>query len=1357
MVFAYWSPAVRTALLVAALALPMTWYSLASEWTEGNSPADHAVTAGEGTGATAMPEVPADWWGTVQRDLAEQEYEVTTFHAGLQAPNRAHNFRSHFRAQEVEIVPRQRTSEESWRFAWQTTRFGRPGDMMTVPAMSIPPQSDGARVVYERPGFREWYENTKEGLEQGFTIERRPPGSGPLTLEGTVAGGLLPQMLADESSIDLVDDRGETVLRYGELHVWDAEGRELEAELSTDEDQRLAILIDDEGARYPLTVDPILTSPAWIGQPNQDSTQYGVSVATAGDVNGDGFSDVIVGAPGFDNGETDEGRAFVYLGSSIGLSITPAWSAEANQMSARFGGSVASAGDVNGDGFADVIVGAFSFDNGQFDEGRAYVFHGAAGGLSTMPVWIAESNQVEASFGISVGMAGDVNGDGFADVIIAATLFDNGQPDEGRAYVYHGSAAGLAAVAAWTVESDRASSAFGKSVGTAGDVNGDGFADVIVGAPFFGSIGRASVYHGSATGLATTAAWFTESGQVISQYGYSVATAGDVNGDGYADVIVGSPEFDNGDEGEGKMFAYHGSATGLSTTPAWTIESNQFNARFGFAVAPAGDVNGDGFADVVGGAPFANQFGITGGFAQLFIGSPTGLVPDSAVQAAQQFARFGIAVGTAGDVNGDGYSDVIVGADFYDNGQQDEGGAFVYHGSGNGLATSSAWHVESDLGNAQLGRVAGAGDVNGDGYSDVIVGAHLYDNGEDDEGRAFVYHGSSTGLSTTPAWIVEGNLASAQFGYAVANAGDVNGDGFSDVIVGARMFPDENFLGVPGDGKAFVYHGSPTGLATSPAWTAVSQQIGTEFAFSVASAGDVNGDGFGDVVVGAMAFDNGEANEGQAYVYKGSPSGLQAMPAWTAESNNSESLFGRLVASAGDVNQDGYSDVFIGAPFFHNVETAEGKGFVYHGSAAGLSTTAAWTVESNVTSAGFAFAAASAGDVNADGFSDVVVGAPFFNNGQASEGRAFLYLGGSTGLSTTHAWSAESNQVNAVFGASVSLAGDVNGDGNSDVIIGAYLFDNDQTDEGRVFVYHGSQQLGLQAAPAWFVESNQAMASMGFVVDGAGDVNGDGFSDVIVGSPAYDNVEVDEGRVNLYYGNQGDGLERIPRQARHDDSGPIDLLGRSSSLSSFRVKALGRTAAGRGRVRLEVEVKPLGVPFNGTGLTTGSLFNTGTPNAAGSTVSLSVLASGLAPETPYHWRLRITSNSPLFPGKRWFSMPMNAITETDLRTRGTIGIADEQATPPAPGAWLGAAAPNPFASMTDLAYSLPAAGQVRIAVYDVTGRAVAVLADELRSAGNYRVRWDGRDARGMTSPAGVYIMRLQFAGQAQSRKMVLAP
>ena len=104
-------------------------------------------------------------------------------------------------------------------------------------------------------------------------------------------------------------------------------------------------------------------------------------MATAGDVNGDGYSDVIVGAPRYDNGQTDEGRAFVYHGSAAGLAPPPAWTAEGNQAGADFGGSVATAGDVNGDGYSDVIVGAPVYDNGQTDEGRAFVYHGSAAGL----------------------------------------------------------------------------------------------------------------------------------------------------------------------------------------------------------------------------------------------------------------------------------------------------------------------------------------------------------------------------------------------------------------------------------------------------------------------------------------------------------------------------------------------------------------------------------------------------------------------------------------------------------------------------------------------------------------------------------------------------------------------------------------------------------------------------------------------------------------------------------------------------------------------------------------------------------------------------------------------------------------
>src|SRR5262249_6611668 len=143
-----------------------------------------------------------------------------------------------------------------------------------------------------------------------------------------------------------------------------------------------------------------------------------------------------------------------------GLQTTPVWTAESDQVGAQFGVAVAPAGDVNGDGYADVIVGASGYDNGQVDEGGAFVYLGSASGLATSAVWTAEGQQVNAGFGYAIATAGDVNGDGYADVIVGALSSDNGQVDEGRAYVYLGSASGLATSAAWTAESDQASALF---------------------------------------------------------------------------------------------------------------------------------------------------------------------------------------------------------------------------------------------------------------------------------------------------------------------------------------------------------------------------------------------------------------------------------------------------------------------------------------------------------------------------------------------------------------------------------------------------------------------------------------------------------------------------------------------------------------------------------------------------------------------------------------------------------------------------------------------------------------------------------------------------------------------------------
>ena len=1072
------------------------------------------------------------------------------------------------------------------------------------------------------------------------------------------------------------------------------------------------------------------------------------SVATAGDVNGDGCSDLIVGAPYYDNGQMNEGRALVYHGSPGGLATAPAWTAEGNQDFAGFGISVAAAGDVNGDGYDDVIIGAEGYTNGQGAEGRAYVYLGSATGLAASPAWTAESNQSNARFGVSVASAGDVDANGFADVIVGAYQYDNGQTNEGRAYVYLGSAGGLAGAAQWRAESQQADSWFGYAVASVGDVNGDGFSDVVVGADSYdnGQVdeGRAFVYYGSATGPAASPSWTAESNQIGAHFAWSVATAGDANGDGYADVIVGAWQYDNGQDLEGKAFLYPGSVAGLAASPSWTAESNQIGAHLGGSVATAGDVDGDGFADILIGVPEYDFGEDQEGQALLYLGGyPTpGSAPAWAVEGDREFASLGSVVATAGDVNGDGFSDVLI----MDSG---EGNAYVYHGSAASLYPVEVFRRSPVPGSRFGHSVAPAGDVDGNGLSDVIVGAPGY--GES-AGRAYLLDVNNSAFST-----LEAGQVFAQFGTSVAGAGDVNGDGFSDVIVGSNLHDN----GQDNEGRAFVYYGGATGPAASPSWTAESNQAFAEFGYSVASAGDVNGDGFSDVIVGAYGYDNGQDDEGRAFVYHGSAAGLGASPAWRAESNQASSGFGYAVASAGDVNRDGFSDVIVGAYLFDNGQNNEGRVFVYHGSATGLANSPSWTAESNQAIADFGIAVATAGDVNGDGYSDVIVGAPSFDNGQDGEGRALVYLGSSTGLGAAPAWTAEANLLNAQFGYAVGTAGDVNGDGYSDVIVGVPYYGNGQSDEGRALTYQGSAG-GLAAGPAWTAEGNQDFASLGFAVATGGDMNGDGFSDVIVGAPLLDDQPGnDAGYALAYFGNWDPtgfsiAIGRQVQQARVDDTAPVQVLGNSDYQTAFRLKGLGTSAAGRARVRMQWEVKPLGAPFNGQGVGSGPSLDT-VPGTFGSTVPLTEVAHGLVNNTRYCWRVRFASNSPFFPRTPWLVHPGNGLRETDLRTTGrTIGVA-ESAPAAAPAALLEAIHPNPIASPGEIAYTLPGAARVRLVVYDVQGRARALLDAGAKPAGRHVVPWAGRAASGARLEAGVYFVRLELGDRSETRKVVWAP
>ncbi len=444
--------------------------------------------------------------------------------------------------------------------------------------------------------------------------------------------------------------------------------------------------------------------------------------------------------------------------------------------------------------------------------------------------------------------------------------------------------------------------------------------------------------------------WSVESNQAGASLGWSVSGAGDVNNDGYSDVIAGAPFYDNGENNEGRAFVYHGSASGLSTTPDWTAESDQADSHLGLAVGTAGDVNGDGFSDVIVGAPNHTIFVSTEGLALVWYGSASGLGANGTRLNADWWARgndiasgCGGTVGSAGDVNGDGYSDVIFGARNFNNGENNEGLAFVFHGSATGLGAnttivSADWWAQGNQDQAAFGvSAAGAGDVNGDGYSDVIVGADAYDNGEINEGAAFVWYGSATGLGAignplNADWTGQSNQANAFFGTSVASAGDVNNDGYSDIIVGAISYTN----GESNEGAAFVWHGSGTGLfpfgtPLNADWTVEGNQIDATLGRSVASAGDVGGDGFSDVVVGANRYDNGETDEGLCQVFLGGSTGLANLPTFSAEGNVAFAWLGWSVAGAGDVNGDGFSDVIVGIRDWSNPELGEGRVVVYHG------------------------------------------------------------------------------------------------------------------------------------------------------------------------------------------------------------------------------------------------------------------------------------------------------------------------------------------------------------------------------------------------------------------------------------------
>lgn len=453
--------------------------------------------------------------------------------------------------------------------------------------------------------------------------------------------------------------------------------------------------------------------------------------------------------------------------------------------------------------------------------------HISAPTLATIADWFFESDQEGAELGFSVHSAGDVNGDGFDDIVIGSPLYTIPSPEniyrEGAAFVFWGHPGGFGATPDWIAGSGKQGARYGTSVSTAGDVNGDGYDDIIVGAedfklPFPGNTGEpksgaAFLYLGSADGPSETADWIQYAVAPEISFGFSVASAGDVNGDGFDDILVGAPNYESQPEqaNEGIVYLYLGSEDGPAEDPDWMFECDIANSSCGYAVSGAGDVNYDGYADVIIGAPHYDNPNTNAGAALLFYGSQEGLgsTANQILLTGQEGAWFGETVSSAGDINGDGYSDIVIGASRFDKDENNPelGAAFIYLGSPTGPGSNFDGVLYGPEADSRFGRsVHSAGDINQDGYADIIVGAYLFgqNGGENqpDEGAIFLFAGGATGLDSTPYWSAYGNKADAWFGFSVSSAGDNNGDGGVDIIVGAPnfRFDDKTIMG-----RAFAF------------------------------------------------------------------------------------------------------------------------------------------------------------------------------------------------------------------------------------------------------------------------------------------------------------------------------------------------------------------------------------------------------------------------------------------------------------------------------------------------------------------------------------------------------------------------
>jgi formylmethanofuran dehydrogenase subunit C len=893
------------------------------------------------------------------------------------------------------------------------------------------------------------------------------------------------------------------------------------------------------------TADVIITGEA--------AGDYFGSTLISGDFNADGRTDLAVGSVGY-SASAAAGRVYLfYNDGSIPTTAATADVKITGTTSDDNFGSVFAVGDFNVDGRTDLVVGSY--------HEKVYVFYNDG----SIPTTAATADVVIMGEGGNIGyyalIADDFNSDGRADLVSSAMYYLS---ETGRIYIFCSQNGQVNTNVNLTGETT--SNYFGYAM-TSGDFNADGKTDLAVGANLYSTnTGRAYIFYNDGS-IPTTAATADViiTGETTSNYFGASLVFGDFNSDGRTDLAVGAWGYSTS-TGRTYIFYNDGSIPTTAATADVIITGETTFQYFAMAMG-SGDFNADGKIDLVVGA-----YGYSANAGRTYIFYNDGSIPTTAATADVfingESSSYSGSSFISGDFNADGRTDLVMGAFFYSSGL---GRTYIFYNDG-GIPTTAATAdviiTGSGGSGGDFGYAFAAGDFNNDGRVDLAIGANDSDISSTGSTYIFYNDGSIPTTAATADLIIIGE-ANSRFGGSLVS-GDFNADGKTDLTVGASGYSTNT-------GRAYIFYNDgsiPTTAATADV-IITGETTSNYFGASLIS-GDFNFDGKTDLAVGASRY---STNTGRVYLYETRDNfawqlqpqsslsgGLRTNPSFSGQELKmtgevGTGKFGNVLAS-GDFNADGKTDFVVGA---YEYASSTGRVYIFYndGHLASAATNADVIITGEASNNFFGIAL-SAGDFNADGRTDLVVGAQGYS---APSGRVYIFY--NDGSIPTTAASADftiTGGGSEVYVGSSLIVGDFNADGRTDIAVGGIGY---ASFTGRVYVFYNDGSIPTTAVSADVIITGEAVADNFGAFFVTGDFNTDGKTDLVASAEGYSSAA---GRVYIFYNDGSIPTAAASADVKITGGTANDRLGLSLAAGDFntdgRVDIVAGAGAGVGGIYL---------------------------------------------------------------------------------------------------------------------------------------------------------------------------------------------